>query len=179
MPGNISTPLTCSRSRSQRRPPTACVAVLSGIQGRSHIRTLTRTHMKNAFLLFGLLSASIACFSAGEAADTAPPHLDCFLGPTTKVFGKSNSLTYSCSDGKSLALASAPGNPAFPFAFLLHEKGDVYRVYGEGGQQGSKPFRVGRTVAAHGGRARDDCQRDDPKRFTSQVKKVNGRRFHA
>jgi len=98
----------------------------------THIRTFTRTHMKNAFLLFGLLSASIACFSAGEAADTAPPHLDCFLGPTTKVFGKSNSLTYSCSDGKSLALASAPGNPAFPFAFLLHEKGDVYRVYGEG-----------------------------------------------
>lgn len=58
--------------------------------------------------------------------------LHCDVGPITKTFGSVPWLLYSCSDGKSLVVVSAPGNPAMPFYFFLSPQGSGYSLHGEG-----------------------------------------------
>jgi hypothetical protein len=41
-------------------------------------------------------------------------------------------LLYSCDDGKSLVVVSAPGSPAAPFYFMLWAQGAGYHLSGEG-----------------------------------------------
>jgi len=73
-------------------------------------------------------------FAAVTHADVQ--HLSCFVGPVTKVFGSLPWLVYSCSDGRSLVLVSAPGSPAAPFHFLLLPAVPHYHV--DSGGTGSK-----------------------------------------
>jgi hypothetical protein len=68
---------------------------------------------------------------------TAAP-LQCDIGPITKVFGSVPWLLYSCDDGKSLVVVSAPGSPAAPFYFFFSPEGRGYHLRGEG--TGSKPL---------------------------------------
>ena len=90
-----------------------------------------------------LASALLLCLTAyplvafaNPAADNPQP-LNCLHGPITKSFGNTSWLTYSCSDGKTLVIVSAPGSPAAPFVFTIFPQADVYRVTGEG--TGPKP----------------------------------------
>jgi hypothetical protein len=64
----------------------------------------------------------------------APPQCD--IGPITKVFGSVPWLLYSCDDGKSLVVVSAPGSAAAPFYFMFSPEGRGYHLRGEG--SGSK-----------------------------------------
>lgn len=64
--------------------------------------------------------------------------LQCDIGPITKVFGSVPWLLYSCDDGKSLVVVSAPGSPAAPFYFFFSPEGRGYHLRGEG--TGSKPL---------------------------------------
>lgn len=54
------------------------------------------------------------------------------VGPITGTFGSVPWLIYSCSDGKSLVVVSAPGSPAAPFYFLFSPQGGSYSLHGEG-----------------------------------------------
>lgn len=59
--------------------------------------------------------------------------MKCETGPVTRRFGGSDWSVLSCSDGKTMIVASAPGNPAGPFLFVLAARGDgSYVVAGEG-----------------------------------------------
>jgi hypothetical protein len=64
--------------------------------------------------------------------------LQCDIGPITKVFGSVPWLLYSCDDGKSLVVVSAPGSQAAPFYFFFSPEGSGYHLRGEG--TGSKPL---------------------------------------
>ena len=39
---------------------------------------------------------------------------------------------YSCDDQASMAILSAPGNPASPFYFFLVPEAETYKIVGEG-----------------------------------------------
>jgi hypothetical protein len=67
----------------------------------------------------------------GPIVVTAAP-LQCDFGPITKVFGSVPWLLYSCDDGKSLVLMSAPGSAAAPFYFMFYPEGRGYHLRGEG-----------------------------------------------
>jgi hypothetical protein len=68
---------------------------------------------------------------AAPIAATAAP-LQCDIGPITKVFGSVPWLLYSCDDGKSLVVVSAPGSPAAPFYFMFSPEIHGYHLRGEG-----------------------------------------------
>lgn len=74
----------------------------------------------------------------GQTSDAKPPPLKCDRGPIEKSYGKTPWLVYSCEDGRSLVLVTAPGSPAMPFYFMLYARDEAYRLYGEG--TGSKAF---------------------------------------
>jgi hypothetical protein len=84
-----------------------------------------------ASVLLLWLAACPLIASADASASYQLP-LNCTQGPITKSFGNSNWLAYSCSDGKTVALVSAPGNLAMPFLFTLFPRDGVYYVSGEG-----------------------------------------------
>jgi hypothetical protein len=85
-----------------------------------------------------LASALLLCLALHPLMASADPSasyklpLDCSHGPVTKSFGNSDWLTYSCSDGKTVVLVSAPGSPASPFVFTIFPLDGVYRVTGQG-----------------------------------------------
>jgi hypothetical protein len=58
--------------------------------------------------------------------------LQCDIGAITKVFGSAPWLLYSCDDGKSLVVVSAPGSPAAPFYLFFSPEGQGYHLRGEG-----------------------------------------------
>jgi hypothetical protein len=74
-------------------------------------------------LLYLILAAPVI-------AAAAP--LQCDIGPVTKVFGTVPWLLYSCDDGKSLVVVSAPGSAAAPFYFFFSPEGRGYHLRGEG-----------------------------------------------
>ena len=74
-------------------------------------------------LLYLILAAPLAVAAAP---------LQCDIGPITKVFGSVSWLLYSCDDGKSLVVVSAPGSPAAPFYFMFSPEGRGYHLRGEG-----------------------------------------------
>jgi hypothetical protein len=80
--------------------------------------------------LLGLVTWSCVAYAEASASYKVP--LTCNRGPITKSFGGSNWLTFSCEDGKTLVVVSAPGSPATPFYFTVFPQDGVYRVTGEG-----------------------------------------------
>lgn len=85
--------------------------------------------MKNLIAVIAALCAAIVSLpTIGEER----PSLNCDIGPAQKTFGKTDWLVYSCNDGRSIALISAPGNPATPFVFMFFPEGNAYRLHGEG-----------------------------------------------
>lgn len=75
------------------------------------------------------------CIAVPAFSDTMtakPASLTCNIGPLTKTYGKTQWLVYSCDDGRTLVVVSAPGNPATPFVFALVPNKNGYRVVGEG-----------------------------------------------
>lgn len=94
-------------------------------------------HMKAITLgctLLLLLSASLC--PAATLASTAQPKMKCTVGPVAKQYGGTSWLVYSCEDGKSVLIASAPTNKAVRFHFTFVADEDGYALHGEG--QGDK-----------------------------------------
>jgi hypothetical protein len=77
----------------------------------------------NRYLLFLFLIVPICSVAAP---------LQCDIGPIAKVFGSVPWLLYSCDDGKSLVVVSAPGSRAAPFYFMFYPEGTGYHLQGEG-----------------------------------------------
>ena len=79
-----------------------------------------------------LATLLLAAFEAG-AQGPSQPKLVCDRGPfSTKTFGGTPWQIYGCNDNRSVAIVTAPGNPAIPFYFLLAWVNGVYTVSGEG-----------------------------------------------
>jgi hypothetical protein len=72
----------------------------------------------------------IVALPVNAYAQSAP--LACDRGPIEKVFGGTRWLVYSCSDGRSVVLVSAPGSPASPFYFMFSRENGSYNLHGEG-----------------------------------------------
>jgi hypothetical protein len=70
------------------------------------------------------------------AAASAAESLDCFVGPVQLRIGHGDWQVTSCSDGRSIVFATAAGNPAMPFVFIVRRSGTESRISGEG--NGSK-----------------------------------------
>lgn len=66
-----------------------------------------------------VLSVALALLLAPQAVGQADKPLDCGTGPITKMFGGTTWLVRSC-DGVALHVLAEPGNPAFPFYFLVY-----------------------------------------------------------
>jgi hypothetical protein len=62
--------------------------------------------------------------------------MKCNVGPVAKQYGKTSWLVYSCEDGKSILIVSAPTNKAVRFHFTFVADDDGYALHGEG--QGDK-----------------------------------------
>src|SRR5262249_34339353 len=60
--------------------------------------------------------------------------LQCDTGPIKKVFASVSWFVFSCSDGESLVILSAPDSPASPFYFVLSPDRKSYKVKGEGAE---------------------------------------------
>lgn len=79
---------------------------------------------------------SALLLAASPAEDAAPmdqaPAFRCDIGPLHKAYGGSQWLLYSCTDGTTLAMVSAPGSPAMPYYFMFQRHGVNYRIQGEG-----------------------------------------------
>jgi len=71
-------------------------------------------------------------FILATAVQAQAPQLQCDVGPVTKTFASAPWLVYSCNDGKSVVIVSAPGSPASPFYFMFSPQGGAYRLIGEG-----------------------------------------------
>ena len=79
--------------------------------------------------------------SAPASAESSP--MDCSIGPLDRTFGGTAWIVHGCSDGRSVVVVSARGNPGGPFYFMLFPDGGTFRLVGEGA--GSKEA----TRAAH------------------------------
>ena len=87
----------------------------------------------------------------------AQEDVKCDTGPLTRTFGASEWFVYSCDDGRTLAMVSAPGSPAVPFYFILAPQGSGYRLYGEG--TGSKAA----SAKCASSRTTRTCTRESPR----------------
>jgi hypothetical protein len=77
-----------------------------------------------------VLLVSVAAIASEPSATTES--LTCDIGPLNKTYGKSPWLVYSCNDGQTVVVVSAPGNPAMPFSFTLAIGNHGLQVTGEG-----------------------------------------------
>ncbi len=75
-----------------------------------------------------LMSSSALC----DETEPSRPHLECKIGPLTKVYGGTEWLVYSCDDNRSIVIVSAPGSPAAPFYFSYFPEAGGYNLSGEG-----------------------------------------------
>jgi hypothetical protein len=78
----------------------------------------------------GIIVLILAMLTTHSAAQQ--PQLNCKIGPVTKSYGGTNWLVYSCDDKHSILFATAPGNPAMPFYFILYRHEGRSTLYGEG-----------------------------------------------
>ena len=80
-------------------------------------------------LLPALLLASAATMAQGPSE----ARITCDRGPFgSKTYGGTAWDIYGCNDNRSVAVVTAPGNPALPFYFLFAERNGQYRLSGEG-----------------------------------------------
>lgn len=77
-----------------------------------------------------LLSIGIA--SSAAPKDDGQPALSCDVGPLQRKYGGTDWVVYSCSDGRTVVIHSAAGNPAMPFYFIFFRQDERMRLYGEG-----------------------------------------------
>lgn len=88
--------------------------------------------MKSLAIISSLLWALSQSLGLASAGETNTSQLQCDIGPVKKLFGGTPWVVYLCNDRKSLAIFSAPDNPASPFYFFFHAQKDGYRLVGEG-----------------------------------------------
>jgi hypothetical protein len=79
-----------------------------------------------------LLATTLAGCAATVPVAPTPARVTCTAGPVATSFGALPWLAYACDDGHSVALVSAPGNPAAPFSFVVRPSEHGVRVQGEG-----------------------------------------------
>ncbi len=80
-------------------------------------------------LLPALLLASTETMAQGPSE----ARIICDRGPFgSKTYGGTAWDIYGCNDNRSVAVVTAPGNPALPFYFLFAERNGQYRLSGEG-----------------------------------------------
>ncbi|CAN5740924.1 hypothetical protein BH11PSE3_BH11PSE3_29990 [soil metagenome] len=105
----------------------------------------------------------LAVFAASlEAAAQGPSErrLVCERGPLgSRTYGGTVWDIYGCSDNRSVAVVTAPGNPGLPFYFLFAESNGRYELSGEGG--GRPEFTR---------KAYDDLRRLSPQEIQALVK---------
>ncbi len=78
------------------------------------------------------LACTLLIASLAEAEDNKGDSLSCPVGPLAKDIGGTPWLIFACDDGKSLAVTTAPSNPAAPFYFVVVAQEGAYVVNGEG-----------------------------------------------
>jgi hypothetical protein len=88
--------------------------------------------MKSIVLLVAFLFGAGAAALAYSAPPASSGKLSCTLGPVSKTFGGSSWLMYGCSDGQSVVVVTAPGNPAAPFYFIFTPGAKGMELHGEG-----------------------------------------------
>jgi hypothetical protein len=78
---------------------------------------------------------ALACLLASCATTPREPEakVSCTAGPYAITYGGQPWLAFACSDGRSVALLSAPGNAAAPFSFVVRPSDHGVRVQGDGG----------------------------------------------
>lgn len=87
---------------------------------------------------FAPIAATIMLFAAtagcclAQVSGSTPPKLQCDIGPVSKTFGNSQWRVYSCSDGRSVVVVSAPGSLAAPFYFMFQATAGGHHLIGEG-----------------------------------------------
>jgi hypothetical protein len=86
--------------------------------------------MTRAWIALALATSLAGCAATKVVAPVA--RVSCSAGPYATSFGALPWLAYACDDGRSVALVSAPGNPAAPFSFILRPVEGRVRVQGEG-----------------------------------------------
>ena len=80
-----------------------------------------------------VLAALLLVSSEAMAQGPSEPRITCDRGPfATKTYGGTAWDIYGCNDNRSVAVVTAPGNPALPFYFLFAERNGQYRLSGEG-----------------------------------------------
>lgn len=77
-----------------------------------------------------MLLATGCCMA--QVSGSTSPQLECNIGPIPKTFGKSQWRVYSCSDGRSVVVVSAPGSPAAPFYYMFQATASGHHLIGEG-----------------------------------------------
>lgn len=96
--------------------------------------------MKYCIFAGFFLCAAALCSTTAESGQQTPvaaAGLQCTTGPVSKVYGRRFWWVYSCDDGKSMVVVSAPGNPALPFYFMFSPTSDGYEIHADGKERDS------------------------------------------
>jgi hypothetical protein len=88
--------------------------------------------MKPLALICTLLWTTALTLLPAASEEPKAQQLKCDIGPVKKTYGKTQWLVYSCDDSRTLVIATAPGNPAMPFYFMLSPHENEYQLSGEG-----------------------------------------------
>ena len=84
-------------------------------------------------LVVVILTVLLLASSEAGAQGPSEQRITCDRGPfATKTYGGTSWDVYGCNDNRSVAVVTAPGNPALPFYFLFAERNGQYRLSGEG-----------------------------------------------
>lgn len=94
-------------------------------------RSISSAERLRATALFVLALALGGC-ATGGAGKSEDARVACAAGPIAIEFGALPWLAFACDDGRSIALVSAPGNPAAPFSFVVRPGEHGVRVQGDG-----------------------------------------------
>lgn len=79
-----------------------------------------------------MLVSAPAAHAQSESKPGKPAPMACEAGPIDRMFGGTLWRIYGCTDGVSLVMVSAKGNPAMPFIFIFTPVDGAYRLSGEG-----------------------------------------------
>jgi hypothetical protein len=95
-------------------------------------KTAWEAFMKLLTLACALMWTAALTLHPADGQEAKPPQLKCDIGPVDKTYGKTQWLVYSCDDGRTLVIVTAPGNPALPFYFMFSPHEGGYQLSGEG-----------------------------------------------
>ena len=123
-----------------------CIRYLQPTQVRraKGTRRSTPRRLKRALLVIALFLPMLVTMTARGDEPAANQTLICDVGPIEKTYGMTKWLVYSCNDGRSVVIASAPDSPANPFVFRFLARGNTYLLQSAG--TGDRKF----TTAAFG-----------------------------